>query len=853
MTKEKRRPAARNRQAVRTNLSTNRLTFNPTPVEVAAYYAARIADLKQRDSGEWRGRCPIHLGDRDSFAVNPKTGEWYCHSECGRGGDMINLEMELSATDFKSAKAAVLLMTGRVNRTASKRLKKAFPEIADYSWTFLDQRIQQFSEEQDVAYVASYAYRHSDGRFAYVKVKFRTTDGNKTFQKYAPTEKGGWTTPAKAGIPRLLYNSDLLADADEIHLCNGEKAANAGRKLGLTTTCLPDGEAKWDERFTPFFTDKHLVIYLDNDAKGQEHGQLVAQALFGQVSELRLVNLPDLPPKGDLYDWIKAGGTFEKLKEIIAATPVVTSSPDAGQPSFEFMDAGPLSLTRPLDLIEGSAYAVSWLWVQQTAAIGGTVRKSRQLVVVREDGTVFGVGGDESADMIGFDIGLGEPPREDRLWRAGGVKAYRAGARPDYADVFRRVAAVYDHFIDFNLSVADQTTMCEFSTCASMITWFSAAFTVLGYVWPTGEKGSGKTQWGTVWAMTSYLGEVLLSSTSFAAIRDLANYGGALLFDDAEIVSDPKRCDPNKRELLLAGNRRGATVMIKEPNPNGGWATKRINAYCPRGFTAIRTPDPVLSSRTIAIPLVRTANAAKGNADPADIERWPCDHRQLVDDLWATALTLLSEARQRWAEFDHETASTGREFEPWRAIMAVARLFENHGVEGLEGRMRELMEKFRTERPDIMGEDRTVIVIRALINHADIKDISDVSDIGNQEVAISASEVAEIVKNTAQVDETLDVAWATARSVGRMLSRLRLRRDRESNKNRDRKWKISKKNLIGLGRAYGIISHGVARKTNSSTSHQERQNANVRNARNVQNVRRKQKQSEFDSHFQSLI
>jgi hypothetical protein len=183
--------------------------------------------------------------------------------------------------------------------------------------------------------------------------------------------------------------------------------------------------------------------------------------------------------------------------------------------------------------------------------------------------------------------------------------------------------------------------------------------------------------------MTSFLGEFILSSGTFAALRDLADYGAALAFDDAEQVTDPKRFDPNKRELFLSGNRRGATIPVKEQTPDGRWATRRVSVYSPRAFTAINVPDDTLSSRTICIPMVRTADI-KGNLDPADSGRWPCNYRQLYDDLWAMGLALLPEAEQIWAEFDSETSVVGRNFEPWRAILVVARLFERHGVDGLE-------------------------------------------------------------------------------------------------------------------------------------------------------------------------
>ena len=57
---------------------------------------------------------------------------------------------------------------------------------------------------------------------------------------------------------------------------------------------------------------------------------------------------------------------------------------------------------------------------------------------------------------------------------------------------------------------------------------------------------------------------MVLSGGSFAALRDLADYGACIAFDDAEGLSDPKKSDPDKRALLLAGNRRGAVVPLKD-------------------------------------------------------------------------------------------------------------------------------------------------------------------------------------------------------------------------------------------------------------------------------------------------
>lgn len=545
------------------------------------------------------------------------------------------------------------------------------------------------------------------------------------------------------------------------------------------------------------------------------HKQEVRQALARLTEILQrkgaVVNqvfLPDAPDgaKQGVDDYLLSH-TPDELRALVGAPrPRATAAP----PHVELLDGAPPRLTRPLALIERQSYAASWLYVRTTVreslVKGEVVRHDppqvateRALHVVRGDGRVFGPA-DMPLDGLGLDVALPESPREERLWRKAGVARYRLGERPDPADLFGRLVAVYDHFIDFDRGFGDQRAMCELSACFSLVTWLAPAFAVLGYPWPSGERGSGKTQWGTCWARTSYLGEVVLSSGSFAALRDLADQGASLLFDDAESLSDPRKCDPTKRELLLAGNRKGAGVPIKEAAPDGRtWRTRWLDTFAPRGFTAIALPDPVLASRSVLIPLARTGDSARGNRDPADTDRWPCDQRQLQDDLWALALWLLPAAAGTWAELDAETGAVGREFEPWRALVAVARLMGRHGVDGLEDRVRQLMRAYRKEKADLLDFDRTVLVVQALL--ALVSDMCDMCDMSAGDVALTSTQVCEAVKAAAAADER-DAEWATSQRMGKILARLRLRKATRSGKARG--WLLGRAEALALGRAYGL-------------------------------------------------
>lgn len=98
-------------------------SFNAS--EVRSYYQTRVHDLRISNGREWRGQCPIHGGKRHNFAVNPDTGLWTCFSKCGRGGDIISLERELTGTDFVTARNTVYDIVGRDMPTERRGLRSA--------------------------------------------------------------------------------------------------------------------------------------------------------------------------------------------------------------------------------------------------------------------------------------------------------------------------------------------------------------------------------------------------------------------------------------------------------------------------------------------------------------------------------------------------------------------------------------------------------------------------------------------------------------------------------------------------------------------------------------------------------
>jgi hypothetical protein len=485
--------------------------------------------------------------------------------------------------------------------------------------------------------------------------------------------------------------------------------------------------------------------------------------------------------------------------------------------SVTVLDDMPLVIDRPLQLIDGKAYAVAWMSVKiDYPAIkgnGSSTGKRKQgenqvkrtQWIIGEDGLAYGLGAENNISDLNISVSPLEEPISENFWSPKGVKRFISGKRPDPADVFFRIKSNISRFIDFDGSLSDQNTMEEFVACYILATWLLEAFDVIGYLWPNGQRGSGKTNFLYVVSQMAYLGELILAGGSYPSLRDLADYGATLAFDDAENLSDPKKSDPDKRALLLAGNRRGATVTVKEPIGNRGFKTRRVRAYCPRLYSAINTPDPILGSRSIIIPLSRSNDRRRANADPADLDTWEYDRNNLKDDLWAIALANLKDLRDynRWV--GNHAQLHGRPLQPWRAVLAVARWLDDKGVANLYSRIHRLAIEYRAELNSFDSTDKTLLVIHALNRWVVDAIQANTYNPESPTFRFCTAEIAESAKKYCQEDEWDILPSAiNTRVVGRILSTLRLIEVPRPGGRGKRIREITVSGLIELSKSYDV-------------------------------------------------
>jgi len=352
------------------------------------------------------------------------------------------------------------------------------------------------------------------------------------------------------------------------------------------------------------------------------------------------------------------------------------------------------------------------------------------------------------------------------------------------------------------------------------------AFPVIGYLWPNGETGSGKTHYLITMSEVAYLGQVILAGGTFSSLRDLASYGATLCFDDAEKIMDNKT-DPDKQTLLLAGNRKGITVQFKEQVKDKKWQIRNIHVYCPRLFSAIRLPSDTLVNRSIIIPLVASGDNRKSNSDPMDYETWPedIDRRELVDDLWMMALANISSIPKHDRLATSISQINGRAYQPWRAIHTIAHWLTELGAEGLYDRMIKVTNDYRDEGDLIVPDPKIKLITETLRELYSEKGGEGTVTLASKEIC---SRLTLLAKENDQIDEDdehylstrslgCDEHYLSTRSLGWKLKHMRLKKpDKRSGKARE--WIIDERTLQRLERPFNLINQTSQTSQNVKTS-----------------------------------
>ncbi len=274
---------------------------------------AHIGDVARHLYGEPNKRLSssneLRFGSNGSLAIDLKNGRWYDHeAECG--GGVVDL---IKRKGVQNGGVSDWL---RDNLGLQDRAPEKQQERKEIEATF------DYTDEHGALLFQAVRYRFVDAK-GQVVVK----DGKpkKTYSQRRPDGAGGWVWSLKGVriVPYML--SDLLealAEDRMVFIAEGERKVDTLREMGCPATCNPMGAGKWPSGFSEIFAGANIVILPDNDDAGVRHTDLVAFALSPNAASIRVLELPGLPPKGDIIEWQQAGGTPEQLYELAERAPL---------------------------------------------------------------------------------------------------------------------------------------------------------------------------------------------------------------------------------------------------------------------------------------------------------------------------------------------------------------------------------------------------------------------------------------------------------------------------------------------------------------------------------------------------
>lgn len=253
---------------------------------------SRLLEIQKAGGQEFKAVCPFHSDSDPSLSINDDSGLFQCFG-CKKSGDAFTFYGFVKGlSDFKEILQGIasdfnILPSGSTKSTGKKS------------------RI-----------VATYDYINEESELAFQVVRMEPKD----FRQRRPDGKGGWIWNM-AGVQRVLYRLPEVLKSPTVLIPEGEKDVDNLREKGFTATTCPGGAEKWREEYKEALTGRDVVLLPDNDEVGRKHVEKIAKSLKGIAKSVRVLELPGLPDKGDVSDWIQAGGTKEELKRLVEECP----------------------------------------------------------------------------------------------------------------------------------------------------------------------------------------------------------------------------------------------------------------------------------------------------------------------------------------------------------------------------------------------------------------------------------------------------------------------------------------------------------------------------------------------------
>jgi hypothetical protein len=280
---------------------------------------SRLEDYKEhRDT--FRARCPAHQGNSDN-SLSIKAGD--------DGRALLVCRADCSLQEILDALGLSVVDLFDHSGSSSSPAKK----VARNTTTKTDDEDKTLTTD-DLPDGTYWEFTAPSGEVLYIQRHKR--------EYYRKVGEDLWKKGLD-GVSQVPYNLHELVegvrDGKTIYHLEGPKDVEAAReKLGVVAT-TSGGVDTWRPEFRSYYVGADVVIIPDNDDPGRKYADTVAQSIVPVSRDVKIVNLPGLPDKGDLTDWLDAGHTPEEFFALVEAAPTYTTDEEEPWPEPRKIDS----------------------------------------------------------------------------------------------------------------------------------------------------------------------------------------------------------------------------------------------------------------------------------------------------------------------------------------------------------------------------------------------------------------------------------------------------------------------------------------------------------------------------------
>ena len=269
-----------------------------TTIEIATLLNAR------KNGSAWMAKCPAHDDKNPSLSISEgRDGRTLLKCFAGCTAEQIITTVGLRMSDLMPKIGTTL------SNPQQRRQKKTHPDPDTTAKAAIWGLNQEYMEQGKVfKEVKRWPYHTGTGEL-YAYIIRLEPDGDPVSKTFRPIHKitGGWQCgdPSK-WLPYTL--PEILKSTGPVFVCEGEKAVDAGRSIGLVCTTSAHGSKSPGKTDWQSLAGREVYILPDNDDPGRAYGLAVALLLskLNSPARIKIIQLPGLPEKGDLYDYCES-------------------------------------------------------------------------------------------------------------------------------------------------------------------------------------------------------------------------------------------------------------------------------------------------------------------------------------------------------------------------------------------------------------------------------------------------------------------------------------------------------------------------------------------------------------------